>query len=133
MRSDRIKLRQVLLNLIGNACKFNTGCHVAVRCRREGHGADAWLVVEVSTTALGSRRKTWADFSWSSRSWTSSTRRHGGTGLGLAISRRIAELLGGHLGAESALGRGSTFSVRVPASCPGSGARLEDAASTPAL
>ena len=134
MRSDRIKLRQVLLNLIGNACKFNTDCHVAVRCRREGHGPNAWIVVEVADDGVGIApedvSRLFVEFTQVD---SSTTRRHGGTGLGLAISRRIAELLGGHLGVESALGRGATFSVRVPASCPGSGARLEDAAAISAL
>jgi signal transduction histidine kinase len=116
MRSDCTKLRQILLNLIGNACKFNDGSRIEVLCHRYGHGADAWLVFQVLDTGIGIRPedvcRLFDDFVQVD---SSPTRRHGGTGLGLAISRRLAELLGGTITVESTVGHGSTFTVRLPA------------------
>jgi signal transduction histidine kinase len=119
MRSDRTKLRQVLLNLVGNACKFNTNCHIEIRCRRDGAEPDAWLEFQVRDEGVGigveDVKRLFEDFVQVD---ASTTRRHGGTGLGLAISRRLTELLGGTLTVESTLGTGSTFTVRVPADAP---------------
>jgi signal transduction histidine kinase len=116
LRSDRTKLQQVLLNLVGNACKFTSRGEVHIDCRREpGEGSD-WLVVDVSDTGVGispeQLGRLFRDFTQAD---PSTTRRFGGTGLGLAISQRLCRLMGGTITVRSEVGRGSTFTVRVPA------------------
>jgi signal transduction histidine kinase len=116
VRSDRTKLRQILLNLIGNACKFNSNCQIDVRCRREGRGPEGWLTIDVSDSGTGipeaALSRLFVEFTQID---AGPTKRHGGTGLGLAISRRLTTLLGGTIDVVSTVGRGSTFTIRVPA------------------
>jgi GAF domain-containing protein len=110
-RGDDRRLAQVLLNLVGNAIKFTEVGAVRVVARRE----DDAFVVSVADTgpgiAEGDRERIFEEFQQAD---SSSTRRKGGTGLGLAIARRIVELHGGRIWVESTVGRGSTFSFRVP-------------------
>lgn len=108
---DRIRTRQILVNLIGNAVKFtDSGC-VTMRARPISHG----VRVEVSDTGIGIPR---AQQEYIFESFTqadgSATRRHGGTGLGLSIVRQLTTLMGGKLGLESELGQGSTFWIELP-------------------
>jgi PAS domain S-box-containing protein len=117
LSGDAARLRQVLLNLVSNAVKFTERGEVAVNLNVEPDGDRAWLSVEVRDTGVGLDpaqidrmfdRFTQADGSVS--------RRYGGTGLGLAISRRLVEMMGGEIGAESDGRTGSTFRFRVPLS-----------------
>jgi PAS domain S-box-containing protein len=117
LSGDAARLRQVLLNLVSNAVKFTERGEVAVNLNVEPDGDRAWLSVEVRDTGVGLDpaqidrmfdRFTQADGSVS--------RRYGGTGLGLAISRRLVEMMGGKIGAESDGRTGSTFRFRVPLS-----------------
>ncbi len=112
MRTDAEKLRQVLINIIGNSIKFTEqgGIRVLTRLNR----ASGLLEIEVVDTGIGIPRDqleqvfrpfTQADYSM--------TRRYSGTGLGLTISRRIAELLGGTLTVESEIGSGSIFKLTI--------------------
>ncbi len=108
---DPIRLRQVLLNLVGNGIKFTEHGEVILRIRPQFHGqGKLTLRFEVTDTGIGlteaQSRKLFQPFVQAD---TSSSRRFGGTGLGLAISRRIIDLMGGKLGVHSALGTGSTF------------------------
>lgn len=132
MHSDRTKLRQILLNLVGNACKFNKRCQVEVQCRREQRAGRAWLVFDVRDDGVGIPQETLARlFRHFEQGDAGTTRRQGGTGLGLAISRRLAELLGGTLAVESAVAAGATFTLSVPAAAPAhapSSLRVPDAA-----
>ncbi|MEZ5416698.1 MAG: ATP-binding protein [Vicinamibacterales bacterium] len=120
IRSDAVKLQQVLLNLVGNACKFTSHGHVHVAGRRERDGAADWLVVEVSDTGIGMTPEQVARlFGQFMQADSSTTRRFGGTGLGLAISQRLCHLMGGAITVKSRIGEGSTFTLRVPALAPG--------------
>jgi signal transduction histidine kinase/ligand-binding sensor domain-containing protein len=119
--ADPTRLRQVLLNLLGNAAKFTTGGVVRLSARRVGAGASGGagpVLVEfaVSDTGIGVEpdrlERLFLPFAQAD---ASTNRRFGGTGLGLAISRRLCELMGGELTAVSVPGKGSTFTARVPA------------------
>jgi CheY-like chemotaxis protein/anti-sigma regulatory factor (Ser/Thr protein kinase) len=110
--SDPTRLRQILVNLVGNAIKFTDagGVTVAVRCAVEA----STLTIAVRDTGIGldetQRRGLFEPFTQAD---SSTSRRFGGTGLGLTISRRFAELLGGGIDVESESGAGSTFTVTI--------------------
>ncbi len=112
---DATRLRQCLLNLLSNACKFTEGGVVRLSARRET-GAGEALVFSISDTGLGMSPAQVAKlFKPFVQADASTTRRFGGTGLGLAITRRLAQLMGGDVSVESALGDGSVFTLRLPA------------------
>ena len=119
---DPGRLRQVLLNLVGNAVKFTEHGQVVVKVFRDpsqpGSGGKQTTVrFEVCDSGLGidseTQKKLFQPFTQADNSMT---RRFGGTGLGLAISRQIVELMGGHIGVVSAPGQGSTFWFSIPLS-----------------
>ena len=119
LRSDGTKLQQVLLNLLGNACKFTSGgtIHVTV-CRTRGEPID-WIEVAIHDTGIGITPeqvgRLFHDFTQADES---TTRRYGGVGLGLAISQRLCHLMGGAITVKSRIDHGSTFTVRLPADFP---------------
>ncbi len=116
VHTDRTKLQQVLLNLVGNACKFTQDGKVHVSARREAGSNGDWLVVDVVDSGIGMTPDQMAGlFREFTQADAATTRRYGGTGLGLAISRRLCHLMGGTLTVESEIGVGSTFTVRIPA------------------
>ena len=113
IRSDATRLRQILINLTANAVKFTASGHVRLALCAESGG---WLRFDVADTGPGIPREKQAEiFEAFAQVDSSMSRRHGGTGLGLAISRRLAHALGGSLEVSSEVGRGSTFSLRIPA------------------
>ena len=115
MRSDAARVRQVLLNLAGNATKFTHAGRVRLQVERESGPEGAFVRFRVSDTGIGMSPEQVAKlFQPFTQADPSTTRRYGGTGLGLAISRRLCRMLGGDVTVESALGKGSTFTVRLP-------------------
>ena len=113
---DPTRLRQILMNLVGNAIKFTESgtVRVLVRCE-DVESLHPKLVISVADTGIGmTPQQVEKLFQRFSQTDASTTRKFGGTGLGLIISRRLAGLLGGDLSVESALGRGSVFCVSVP-------------------
>ncbi len=114
-RGDPLRLRQVLVNLVGNAVKFTAAGTISLVCRRvEDLPRGQRLRFEVRDTGTGITPEAQARlFQPFSQADTSTTRRYGGTGLGLSISRKLVEMMGGQLGVESAPGAGSTFHFTV--------------------
>ncbi|MGH9467182.1 MAG: hybrid sensor histidine kinase/response regulator [Terriglobales bacterium] len=116
MHGDATKLRQVLLNLLSNACKFTEHGAITLRAARARRGGREWLDIRVSDTGIGmsapEQAKLFQEFSQAD---ASIARKYGGTGLGLAITRRFMELMHGDISVESEPGRGSTFTLRLPA------------------
>ncbi|MDP3897389.1 MAG: ATP-binding protein, partial [Mesorhizobium sp.] len=114
--ADPGRLRQVLLNLIGNAIKFTDDGGVLVSVRMEGAGPERRVRFLVSDTgpglAPGDRARIFQEFEQADGT---STRKHGGAGLGLAISKRITEAMGGTISVESSKGKGSVFTVDLAA------------------
>ena len=116
IESDLVRVRQILLNLIGNAIKFTPAGSIRVVLRLdETRSADhRYLCIDVIDTGIGiPADKARTIFEPFSQADTSSTRTYGGTGLGLTISKRLALLLGGDIEVNSAEGEGSTFTLRL--------------------
>ncbi|HZQ55860.1 MAG TPA: ATP-binding protein [Bryobacteraceae bacterium] len=118
---DPGRIRQILLNLAGNAVKFTESGFVAidVTCI-EKNDAKASVAIAVRDSGIGIPKDRVASlFSRFTQADASTTRRFGGTGLGLAISARLTELMGGRIGVETELGKGSVFTVRFEAPISG--------------
>ncbi len=117
LMGDPGRLRQVLLNLIGNAVKFTSvgEVNVTATVAREVPEGQALVELSVRDTGIGMSEATFEHlFDAFTQADSSTSRRYGGTGLGLAISRQLVELMGGTLTVNSELGRGSTFSAKIP-------------------
>ncbi|MFN7973888.1 MAG: ATP-binding protein [Acidobacteriota bacterium] len=116
MHGDVKKIRQSLLNLLSNACKFTEGGKVVLAVTRRVDGGAEWIDFQVKDTGVGIPKehleRLFRSFSMVD---ASTTRKQGGTGLGLVISRRFSQMLGGDISVESEVARGSTFTIRVPA------------------
>ena len=121
--ADLSKFRQSLLNLVNNACKFTENGRVSVAVNTLRNAAGHWTEVHVSDTGIGIRPQDLGKlFQPFSQVDGSATRKHDGTGLGLAISKRFCQMMGGDITVESKAGRGSRFSIRLPAGRSESGA-----------
>jgi signal transduction histidine kinase len=116
MMADETRMRQVLFNLLSNACKFTEGGVIRLEAKRRRSDGLQWVEFRVADTGIGMNReqidRLYHPFMQAD---ASTTRKYGGTGLGLAISRRLCQMMGGDLSVESELGKGSVFSVRLPA------------------
>ena len=113
--TDRTKLKQIVLNLLSNACKFTRKGWIDLRVKLGWEEGVEWLVIEVSDTGVGIPEHKLANlFNVFSQADDSVARRYGGTGLGLAISRELCRLLGGEISVRSAVGEGTIFILRIP-------------------
>ncbi len=127
MRTDAVKLRQCLFNLLGNACKFTEHGQITLRVRRD---AD-WLSFAIEDTGIGmSPEQLQRLFQRFTQADESTTRKFGGTGLGLALTRAFARLLGGDVTVTSTEGRGTCFTLSVPAEAPESAAVADNGTHT---
>ena len=114
--SDQVRLRQILLNLVGNAVKFTEAGEVAIEVVCTSEAGQRMLQVAVRDTGIGIAADKLDDiFIAFSQADSSTTRRFGGTGLGLSITRRLVGLLGGRLWVDSVPGQGSCFHFSLPA------------------
>ena len=113
---DPMRLRQILLNLLSNACKFTKEGEVKLRARRVADGRD-WIELAVADSGIGmtaeQQTKLFEEFSQAD---ASTAQRFGGTGLGLSITRKLARVMGGDVTVASEPGKGSVFTVRLPSS-----------------
>ncbi len=112
---DPIRLRQILLNLLGNAIKFSPGGQVTLKVSRKLHEEREYLVYDVIDTGCGIAEDDLdLIFEPFAQSGNDQKQRSNGTGLGLSISRRLAQAMGGTISATSKVGHGSTFTLAVP-------------------
>jgi signal transduction histidine kinase len=111
---DPMRLRQILLNLLSNACKFTKEGEVRLRASRVRNGRH-WIELSVSDTGIGmtaeQQKKLFEEFSQAD---ATTAQRFGGTGLGLAITRKLARMMDGDVTVTSEPGKGSDFTVRLP-------------------
>lgn len=114
--ADPMRLRQALLNLTSNAAKFSSQGTIRIDGRRVATDDTEWVVIDVADNGIGMTepqvQRLFQDFVQAD---ASTTRKYGGTGLGLAISQRFCRMMGGDITVVSAVGKGSTFTVRIPA------------------
>ena len=111
-RSDQTKIKQCLLNLVSNANKFTSKGRLTLTVAREG---GSQVRFGVTDTGLGmTQEQIGRIFETFSQADASTTKRFGGTGLGLAITKHFCTMLGGDVTVESAPGKGSTFTIRLP-------------------
>jgi len=128
--TDPVRVRQILVNLVGNAIKFTeTGqVKVAMRCENGSKGSPR-LTFDISDTGIGIPSGRIEElFRPFVQAESSTTRKYGGSGLGLAISKRLANMLGGDIVVESRIGEGSVFSLSIPVQLP---VEVEQGASQP--
>ncbi|MDM8515434.1 response regulator [Desulfobacterales bacterium HSG16] len=116
---DPTRIRQILMNLAGNAVKFTTKGHVLIDVVCEGINKDqGYLLIKVSDTGVGiSKEHQKVIFDKFSQADESTTRKFGGTGLGLSISKQLVEMMNGSIGVESSPQKGSTFYFRINLPC----------------
>ncbi len=115
MFADVTRVRQIVLNLLSNACKFTQDGTISIRGNNEQNSTGDWIILSVSDTGIGisdeQAQKLFQEFTQADASMT---RKFGGTGLGLAISQRFCHLMGGAIDVDSTPGQGSTFTMRLP-------------------
>jgi signal transduction histidine kinase len=111
---DLMRLRQILLNLLSNACKFTKQGEVKLQARKVANGGN-WIELAVADTGIGMTAEQQAKlFEEFSQADATTSQRFGGTGLGLAITLKLARMMGGDVTVASEPGKGSVFTVRLP-------------------
>jgi signal transduction histidine kinase len=113
-----MRLRQVLFNLLSNACKFTKEGEVRLKAKTVADSRD-WIELAVADSGIGmtaeQQTKIFEEFT---QAESSTAQRFGGTGLGLAITRKLARMMGGDVTVTSEPGKGSVFTVRLPGGAP---------------
>ena len=116
MRSDLTKVRQGLINLLSNAFKFTKNGTVVLEASRGSGGASGWFSFRVTDSGIGmTPDQLQLLFKPFSQADSSTTRMYGGTGLGLSITKKFCEMMGGDVTVESEVGKGTSFTIRLPA------------------
>jgi signal transduction histidine kinase len=114
--TDQTKLRQVVLNLLSNAAKFTRDGTISLEAHRDEKAGSDWIEIRLADTGIGISEedlpKLFRDFA---QVGDDCSQTYGGTGLGLAVSQKLCGLMGGAIAVTSELGKGSTFTVRLPA------------------
>jgi len=124
--ADSVRLKQCLLNLLSNACKFTKDGRVEFDVATEQFGNTASLVFRVRDSGIGlSPEQVARLFQPFTQADASTTRKFGGTGLGLAITKKLCEAMGGTIDLQSELGVGSTFTIRMLAPQPSSPSEVD--------
>ena len=115
MNSDSSRIRQILLNLLGNSCKFTDEGEITLTVTRKIVDGVRWIYFTIGDTGIGIEPEKIPElFEEFAQADSSTTRKHGGTGLGLTISKRLSQLLGGDIQATSEMGKGASFTVFLP-------------------
>ncbi|MDX1524511.1 MAG: response regulator, partial [Anaerolineae bacterium] len=115
IHADLTKVRQILFNLLSNACKFTSDGAITLTATRQAIAGQEWLTFSISDTGIGmSSAEVDNLFKAFVQADSSTTRRYGGTGLGLAITQRFVQMLGGRIEVESDLNVGTTFTIQIP-------------------
>ncbi len=116
MRADATKVRQILFNLMSNACKFTDHGTISLDVSPASVEGQEWIRFQVKDTGIGiSSKQQHKLFQEFSQADATIARKYGGTGLGLAISHRFVQMMKGRISVESQAGQGSTFTVHLPA------------------
>lgn len=115
IHADLTKVRQSLLNLLTNACKFTDKGNITLMASRHNTPSGHWVEFQVRDTGIGmTEQQTQKIFHAFTQADASTTRKYGGTGLGLVITKRFIEMMGGTIHVESKFGYGSTFTIQLP-------------------
>ena len=118
IRADMTRVRQILLNILSNACKFTKAGEIQVKVDRQNSSQGEYFCFAISDTGIGISSKNLQNlFQPFHQADSSTTRQYGGTGLGLAISHRLCQMMGGDIKVTSQLGEGSTFTICLPVNC----------------
>jgi signal transduction histidine kinase len=113
---DPMRLRQILFNLLSNACKFAEHGQVSLKVRRAALDGGSWIEFAVADSGIGMTPEQMAKlFEEFSQAEATTARQYGGTGLGLAITRKLCRMMGGDVTVTSEVGKGSVFTIRLPA------------------
>jgi CheY-like chemotaxis protein len=115
IEADAMRLRQIILNLLSNACKFTKAGNITLQVKMALHEGQRFVEIAVIDTGIGMTTEQMSRlFEEFSQADASTARQYGGTGLGLAITRRLCQMMGGCVTVASEPGKGSTFTVRLP-------------------
>src|SRR5262249_26784527 len=115
IEADAMRLRQIILNLLSNACKFTEAGNIKLQVKTALHEGQQFVEIAVIDTGIGMTAEEVSRlFEEFTQADSSTARQYGGTGLGLAITRRLCQMMGGDVAAASEPGKGSTFTVRLP-------------------
>ncbi|WP_455204858.1 GAF domain-containing sensor histidine kinase [Kaarinaea lacus] len=116
VNADKVRLKQVMFNLLSNANKFTEKGKIDLRVFHKMRNKQDWVIFEVKDTGIGMNKKQLNKlFKAFTQADSSISKKYGGTGLGLAISRRICNMMNGEIYVDSQEGKGSTFTVEIPA------------------